>query len=221
VGSVLLGLVPSAIAFAISPVPIIELILVVFSKRSRINGIVFLLTVAVPTFVIPLLGATVVMTATDGGSGGGGAGAWVKLVFGVLLLLLALVNLKKYHDTDAPKAFGLIDTMGPGAVFGLAIGVTLVNPKNLALLLSAGEYLREASLSAGQLVIAIAVFTVLALLPYLAVIGYQNLGGEAAAARLSSLKTGLLRNNHKIMFWVCLVIGLLISARGITALVAS
>jgi threonine/homoserine/homoserine lactone efflux protein len=219
-GSALAGLIPAAIAFAFSPIPIIELILVVFSHRARINGVVFLLTVAVPTFVIPLLGATVVKSATDGGSGGGGAGAWVNLVFGVLLLLLAVFNLRKYHDTEAPKAFGLIEGMGPRAVFGLAIGVTLVNPKNLALLLSAGETLREASLSTAGMLIAVAVFTLVAMLPYLAVIGYQNLGAAGAAQKLDAIKGALLRNNHKVMFWVCLVIGLVMGARGISGLLS-
>jgi hypothetical protein len=217
-GGVLAGLLPAAIAFAFSPIPIIELILVMFSRRARINGIVFLLTVAVPTFIIPLLGATVVKSVSDGGSGGGGAGSWVNVVFGVLLLLLAVSNLRNYHDTDAPKAFGLIEGMGPGAVFGLAIGVTLVNPKNLALLLSAGETMREASLAGAQMLIAVAIFTLVAMLPYLAVIGYQNLGRPGAAEKLVVLKETLLHNNHKVMFWICLLIGWVMAARGISGL---
>jgi hypothetical protein len=217
-GGVLAGLVPAAIAFAFSPIPIIELILVVFSRRARVNGIVFLFTVAVPTFVIPLLGATVVKSAAGGGSGGGGAGAWVNLAFGALLLLLAVSNLRRYHDTEAPKVFGLIEGMGPGAVFGLAIGVTLVNPKNLALLLSAGETMRQASLSTGGMLVAVGLFTLVAMLPYLAVIGYQNLGGPGAAEKLVALKETLLRNNHKVMFWICLVIGLVMGARGVAGL---
>ena len=39
---VVVGLVSSAIGFAISPISLIELILVVFSKRARVNGIVCL-----------------------------------------------------------------------------------------------------------------------------------------------------------------------------------
>jgi threonine/homoserine/homoserine lactone efflux protein len=218
VGSVLAPLLASAVAFAFSPIPIIELILVVFSRRARVNGVVFLLTVALPTFVIPLLGATLVKDAAGGGSGDSGAGAWVNLAFGVLLLLLAVVNLRKYNDTSAPKVFGVIEGMGPGAVFGLAIGVTLVNPKNLALLLSAGETLREASLAGAQMLLAVALFTLVAMLPYLLVIAYQNLGGKDAAARLDSLKSTLLRNNHKVMFWVCLVIGLVMGGRGVAGL---
>ena len=140
---VLVGLVSSAIGFAVSPISLIELILVVFSKRARVNGIVFLLTLAVPLFLLPVLGATAVKAATGGSeAGGGSSGVWVQLAFGVVLLLMAAMNLRKYNDTDAPKVFDTIQNMGPGAVFVLAIGVTLFNPKNLALLLSAGETMR-------------------------------------------------------------------------------
>jgi hypothetical protein len=220
-GNALLGLLPSAVGIALSPAAIIELILVVFSRRARVNGIVFLLTVAVPIFVLPLLGATVVKSTTEGGSSGGGsAGAWVLVAFGVLLLFMAVVNLRKYRDTRAPTVFDKVQGMGPGAVFVLALGVTLFNPKNLALLLSAGETMREATLSTGELIAALVIFTMVAMLPLLLVVGYQLYGGQGAAVRLDTAKAALLRNNHKIMFWICLLIGLLMAARGIAALVA-
>jgi len=213
-------LVSSAIGFAISPISLIELILVVFSKRARVNGIVFLATLAVPLFLLPVLGATVVKAATGGSEGGGGSsGVWIQLAFGVVLLLMAAMNLRKYNDTDAPKVFDTIQNMGPGAVFVLALGVTLFNPKNLALLLSAGETMREASLETGQIVLVSALFTLLAMSPFLAVVGYQLLGGQAAERRLIAMKEALLRNNHKIMFWVTGVLGLLFLVRALPSLI--
>ena len=216
---VVVGLVSSAIGFAISPISLIQLILVVFSKRARVNGIVFLLTLAVPLFLLPVLGATAVKAATGGTEGGGGsAGVWIQLAFGAVLLLMAAMNLRKYNDTDAPKVFDTIQNMGPGAVFVLAIGVTLFNPKNLALLLSAGETMREASLETGQIVLVSALFTLLAMSPFLAVVGYQLLGGQAAERRLIAMKEALLRNNHKIMFWVTGVLGLVFVGRALPTL---
>ena len=144
---------------------------------------------------------------------------WIQLAFGVVLLLMAAMNLRKYHDTDAPKVFDTIQNMGPGAVFVLALGVTLFNPKNLALLLSAGETMREASLETGQIVLVSALFTLLAMSPFLAVVGYQLLGGQAAERRLIAMKEALLRNNHKIMFWVTGVLGLLFLGRALPSLI--
>ena len=220
VNEVVVGLGSSAIGFAISPISLIELILVVFSKRARVNGIVFLLTLAVPLFLLPVLGATAVKAATGGSEGGGGSsGVWIQIVFGVVLLLMAAMNLRKYNDTDAPKVFDTIQNMGPRAVFVLALGVTLFNPKNLALLLSAGETMREASLTTGQIVLVSALFTLLAMSPFLAVVGYQLLGGQAAERRLIAMKEALLRNNHKIMFWVTGVLGLLFLGRAVPSLI--
>ena len=105
---------------------------------------------------------------------------WVQLAFGVMLLLIAFANLRSYNSTDAPKILDTIQRMGPGAVFVLALGVTLFNPKNLALLLLAGNTMREASLPTGQVIVACALFTVVAMLPFLAVVGYQQ---SAARAR--------------------------------------
>jgi len=217
VKDVLVGLLPSAIGFAISPISIIELILVVFSKRARINGIVFLLTLAVPLFLLPLLGATAVRAAASG-SQTQGMNPWIQLAFGVVLLLMALVNLRSYNSTDTPKVFDTIEGMGPGAVFVLAIGVTLFNPKNLALLLSAGNTMRQADLTTGAVFIVSAAFTVLAMSPFLAVVGYQLFGGAKAADRLGLLKQSLLQKNHKIMFWVCGVLGAVFLAQALPKL---
>jgi len=217
VNDVLIGLVSSAVGFAISPISIIELILVVFSKRARVNGIVFLTTLAVPLFLLPVLGATAVKAAT-GGSQTQGMNPWIQLVFGAVLVLMALVNLRSYNSTKAPKVFDTIQGMGPGAVFILALGVTLFNPKNLALLLSAGNTMRVASLSMGTVLVASALFTVLAMSPFLAVVGYQLFGGSRAADRLDALKSSLLSKNHKIMFWVCAVLGAVFLARGLATL---
>lgn len=217
--NVIIGLVSSAIGFAISPISLIELILVVFSRRARVNGIVFLLTLAVPLFLLPLLGATAVKAATGGAAeSGSGGSAWFQVGFGAVLLLMALANLRKYNDTDAPKVFDTIEGMGPGAVFVLAIGVTLFNPKNLALLLAAGETMREASMEMSQILLVSALFTLVAMSPFLAVVGYQLFGGDKAAERLTAIKAVLLRNNHKIMFWVCGLIGAVMLARGVPAL---
>jgi threonine/homoserine/homoserine lactone efflux protein len=162
----------------------------------------------------------VVKAATGSNEGGGGSsGVWIQLAFGVVLLLMAAMNLRKYNDTDAPKIFDTIQNMGPGAVFVLALGVTLFNPKNLALLLSAGETMREASLETGQIVLVSALFTLLAMSPFLAVVGYQLLGGQTAERRLIAMKEALLRNNHKIMFWVTGVLGLLFLGRAVPSLI--
>ena len=165
-----------------------------------------------------MLGATAVKAATSG-SQTQGMNPWIQLVFGAVLVLMALVNLRSYNSTDAPKVFDTIQGMGPGAVFVLALGVTLFNPKNLALLLSAGNTMREAEPAHRD--------------------GSHRQRGVHACSRCRRSSrssatscsaarrppTGSTRsrrrccsNNHKIMFWVCAVLGAVFLFESVPAL---
>ena len=55
VGPALLDVLPAAVAPAVSPAALVELVLVLVSVRARVNAPVFLVAVAVPVFVIPFL----------------------------------------------------------------------------------------------------------------------------------------------------------------------
>ena len=67
-GDALLLLIPAAIAVALSPMGIVEMILVLFSDQARPNGIILLLTVLAGALILPLLGAFAFDAATgDGG----------------------------------------------------------------------------------------------------------------------------------------------------------
>jgi hypothetical protein len=76
-----------AVGVAISPVPIIAVTLMLFSRRARVNGLVFLLGWVVALAVI----SGVAYAAADQANAAPDRDtiAWGKIVFGVLFLLLA------------------------------------------------------------------------------------------------------------------------------------
>lgn len=207
-------LLPLALGFALSPAGIIELILVLFSRRRVVNSIVFvvsLLLLSTLALVIGALGAG----ATDGGSSGPSTVTSVVLaVFGLLLLVMGISNWRQRHDTSEPAVFATIAGMGPGAVAFLTLGVTFVNPKNLPLLLGAGATIgaTDAPLLTG------AVFLLIGTLPYTAAMLYSLLGGEAAQARLDTLRAWLVARNRLIMGVLCTLLGLVLLAKGAAAL---
>ena len=87
-GPVIGEILPLAVAVAISPVPIIAVILMLFSARAGANGPAFL-----GGWVTGLLAVSVIVLAVSGivGMGTGSAPAWVallRIVLGILLLLL-------------------------------------------------------------------------------------------------------------------------------------
>jgi threonine/homoserine/homoserine lactone efflux protein len=207
-------LIPMAIGFALSPAALIELILVLFSKRRVTNSIAFVLALIVATSAALLLGA---LGSSLTGSTGGGTStvvAWIIVAFGLLLLLLGVVNWRKRHDTTEPPVFQAIANMGPGAVAFLSLGVTFVNPKNLPLLLSAGATIRstDAPWLAG------AVFVLVGTLPYTAAMLYSLLGGERSTTTLEKVREWLIAHNRLIMGGLCAVLGLLMVVKGVAAL---
>ncbi|MFI5896294.1 GAP family protein [Actinoplanes sp. NPDC051513] len=87
---------PTAIGAALSPVPIIAVILMLTTPRARTNGPAFVLgwlvgLAAVGTVVLLLAGP-----ASSGDDGGKPAWAgWVALILGVLLLLIAVRQFRR------------------------------------------------------------------------------------------------------------------------------
>jgi hypothetical protein len=107
-----------AVGVAISPVPIIAVILMLFSQRAKVNGPMFLagwvLALAVVSGVTYALSdasdASTSSTASDTIS-------WGKIVFGVLFLQLAARQWRSRPaagaDAEMPKWMAGIDTLSP------------------------------------------------------------------------------------------------------------
>jgi threonine/homoserine/homoserine lactone efflux protein len=214
-------LLPSAIGVALSPLPIVAVILMLATPRAKANGTAFAVGWLVGLSVVSVL--VVLLTGgadTDGGTRTGVD--WIKIVLGLVLLVVAKrqwdarpapgeeAALPKWMDTlqdfDAKRA-GLV---------GAALAS--VNPKNLLLTLAAAASIAEAGMSAGDDAVAVAVFVLVASISILVpVIGYLVLG-ERAAAPLSELRDWMARNSAVIMMVVCLVLAAKLVGAGIAGL---
>src|SRR5215212_8168184 len=113
---------PFAIGIAISPVPIIAVILILFSNRARVNGPSFLLgwvlgLAAVSTIVYVIADAA--DAATD--STTSDSISWGKIVLGVLLLGLARRNFTNRpapgQTAELPKWISSVETISPVRAF--------------------------------------------------------------------------------------------------------
>ena len=209
-------LIPVAIGVAISPAPVIELILVVFSKRRASNSLAFVTALIVSTAAAVALGAAG-QSASEKSSGGTSTGvAIVLLALGLLLVLLGVRNWRNRADTSEPKAFQTIAGMGPAAAAFLAFGAVFVNPKNLVLLIAAGQTI-DSSSSSSKLLIG-ALFVILATAPYTIIGAYALIGGAHANANLDRARSWLIGHNRMIMGVICTLLGLVLVGKGIGAL---
>ena len=212
-----------AVGVAISPVPIIAITLMLFSRRARVNGPVFLVGWVVALALVSGIGYVLADQGdASTSSSTSDAIAWGKIGLGILLLLLAARNWrgrpKAGAEPEMPKWMGSIDSLTP--VKALALGLLLagVNPKNLVLALAAGTGLAQLGLSTGDAVGSLAVFVVLGSATIAAPVAYYLVGGEHAKGRLDEMKTWLAAHNDAVMAVLFLVFGADLIAKGLPPL---
>ena len=203
---------PLAVGVALSPIPIIAVVLMLTSRRARSNGPAFVIGWLIGLAVV---GAIVLSVAGPAGASKSGSPAtwvsWVKIVLGAALLLVAVRQFrgrpKDGDEAALPKWMASIDTMKPLTVLGLAALLGGVNPKNLLLAVSAGASIAQTGISGGEQAIAYAVFALIGTIGVGTPVVIYFAMGERSAKMLAALKDWMRRHNAVIMSVLCLIIG--------------
>ncbi len=219
-GNVIGDILGQAIAVALSPVPIIAVILMLFTKRAKPNSLSFLLGWVLGIGAVGAIVVTVVGPLEfDPDSGPSLGAAVVKLVLGVLLLWLALRQWQRRpqpgQEPEMPKWMASIDSFKPAQTLGLGILLSAVNPKNLAMTIAASLAIAQAELSGAGIAISLMIFLIVASLSVAAPVVFYLLKAEAAAKTLDSWKAWLARNNSTVMVVLFLVFGIILIGKGI------
>jgi threonine/homoserine/homoserine lactone efflux protein len=211
------------VGVALSPVPIIAVVLMLGTPRARANGPAFVLGWVIG---LSLVGSLILIAASGADASEGGEPAtWVDVLKLVLGCLLALVAVKQWRgrpheDEEAalPKWMQAIDTFKPGKALGMGVLLSAVNPKNLLLTVAAASAIAQAGIDTGPQAVALAVFIVIGTLgPGLPVAIYFALGARAQRV-LGDLKSWMTAHNAAIMTVLCLVIGAKLIGDGIAGL---
>lgn len=209
-----------AVGVAISPIPVIAVILMLFTPRARTNSVLFLVGWVLGLAVV----GTVVLLADVGGSepGGSDGSGWLKVVLGVLLLGAAgrrwAGRPRGDEEPVMPGWMAAIDGFTPVRSCGLAALLSGVNPKNLVLTAAAATTIGSAGLSQGEELATLAVFVVLASLTVaLPVLAYLVLG-DRADATLTGWKEWLVANNDTVMVVLLVVFGAKLVGDGLALL---
>ncbi|MFC4373235.1 GAP family protein [Nocardia halotolerans] len=218
-GSVIGDLLPLAVGVAISPIPIMAAILMILSKNA--GGAATGFAVGwVAGIVLVATAITLIAGSLDdpGDSEPSAASSWIKIALGVALVVLAVRQWRARSDTAVPGWMEAIDTLTPGKATGLGALLSVVNPKNLLLGISAGLAIGSAGLGAGEAAAAIVVFTLLASIPVLAVVIGYRVAADRLRPSLNSLREWLHANNHAVMAIVLAVMGAVVVGKGIGGL---
>lgn len=214
-----------AVAVAISPIPIIGVVLMLATPRARANGPAFL---AGWVAGLAVLGTVVLLVSSGASASDNGAPAdWVsilKLVLGALLLLVALKQWRGRpragQEAELPKWMKTIDTFGAGKALAMGALLAAANPKNGLMTIAAGAAIAQTGISAGQQAVALAVFILIGTLGVAAPVVIYFALGDRSAEVLGELKDWMAKHNAAIMAVLLLVIGAKLLGDGIAGLAA-
>jgi threonine/homoserine/homoserine lactone efflux protein len=211
------------VGVALSPVPIIAVVIVLGTARARASGPAFLIGWILG---LGIVGTIALLAADGGGASKSGEPAtwvgWVKLALGVLLLLVAVRHWRgrprEGADAELPKWMQSIDELSPAQALGMGTLLSGVNPKNLLLTLAAASAIAQTGIDAGEQAVALAVFVVIGTLGPGAPVAIYFAMGDRAKDVLDRLKAWMGAHNAAIMAVLCLVIGAKLIGDAITQL---
>lgn len=154
-GKVLGDVLGLAAGVAISPLPIIAIILVLVTPRGLLNGLLFIVGWVVG---LSALGAVMLVI---GGPGGASAqhhpATWVGGLKLGLGLLLVLFGARQWHrrpapasEAQLPKWMAAIDRFTPVKIVGLGLALSAANVKNAPLTIAAAASISSAGLPRGS-----------------------------------------------------------------------
>jgi len=214
---------PFGIGVALSPIPIIAVVLMLVTPKARTNGPMFVIGWLVG---LAIVGAIVLSIAgPSNASDQGDPADWVgilQLVLGVLLLLVAIKEFRgrprKGEDATMPKWMGAIDAFTPVKAFGMGALLSGLNPKNLLLAVAAGAAIAQTGIPGGEQAVAYGVFALLGTVGVAIPVVIFFAMGDRAGAMLEDLKNWMAHNNAVIMCVLMLVIGAKLIGDGISAL---
>ncbi len=209
-GSVIGEILPLAIGVAISLVPIIAVIIMLFTPKATTNSVAFLLGWLLGLIVV----GSIVLLAGDVASDESGestVSGVVKLALGLLFLALAARNWrsrpKAGEEPEMPAWMATIDQFGAGKSAGIGALLSGVNPKNLALTAAAAATIAAAGLTTGEQIGAFAVFVTIASVTVAAPVIVYLIMGDRVQGGLNSLKEWLIANNNTVMAVLLVVFG--------------
>ena len=198
---------PSAVGAALSPVPIIAVILMLATPRARSNGPAFGLGWITGLVVV----SVIVLVVADPSSGTDDGVDWINTGLGVLFLVMAAGQWrkrpKKGVEPETPQWMSAVDAFNAPKSLGLGLLLSAANPKNLALTLAAVTSIAQAGLDTGQSAIAVAVFVGIASITVVGSVVFYLVAPTQAGKPLAAVKDFMGDHNAVIMMVVLLVLG--------------
>jgi threonine/homoserine/homoserine lactone efflux protein len=209
------------VGVALSPMPIVAVILMLFTPRARTNSTAF--AAGWVAGILVVLGIVLLAAdpagVSDADNEPSTVGAILHLTLGAGLLLLAAKQWagrpQRGTEPEPPKWMQSIDGFTPVMAFGFGAFMSGVNPKNLIFNIAAGSSIAQANLAVGSAIGVMLVYTVIASVSIVGVVVWALVSGKGAEARLNDMKAWLVAHNAIVMVVLLGILGVTQIGKGI------
>ncbi|MGZ4706247.1 MAG: GAP family protein [Acidimicrobiales bacterium] len=216
------GMLPAALAVALSPIPIVAVVVILATPRARVVGPAFALGWIVGLTVV----STVVVVLAGGSDDPDSASAagvdWFTVAVGVLFLVMAARQWAKRPREGAPAEppawMASVDQVTPVKAVALGLALSAAHPKNPALTAAAAAAIAQQGLGAADTAIAIAVFVVIGSCTVAGAVLFAVVAPASSARPLASVKQFMADNNAVIMMVVLVLLGAKFLGDGLSGL---
>lgn len=207
-------LLPVAIAIALSPFPIVPVILLLLTGRARANGGSFLagwfggLVGVVGIFTVAARAIELWDEVPTWAS-------WTRIVLGVVLVTLGV---RKWASggsrKEAPAWMQSIGGYTPARAARLGTLLAVANPKVLLLALAGGVAIGSAELGTTRAAAAVVAFALVGVSTVAAPVVLHLVLGERIVRPLGAAQRWLVANNDTVMSVVVIAIGVMLVLKG-------
>lgn len=215
---IIAAIFPLSVAVALSPMPIAALMLMLLSKKAKVNSVSFaigwIVGLAVLVWAVSFLVAGQSNTVAKSGV------SLRSVIDGLLGMLLIIFAIKQWRNrpkkgqvVKVPGWMNTIEKFSPVKSFSIGFLLATLNFKNTPVGIAVGSTISKIANSPQQSVEALIIYLLLASCTItIPVIGFLLLGRSLNGV-LSSIKSWLINNNATIMFVLFLIIGAMLLSK--------
>ncbi|WP_345761170.1 GAP family protein [Diaminobutyricibacter sp. McL0608] len=212
---------PLAVAFALSSIPIMATILILLSKNRNRSSIPFLigwiLGIALVLVVLTWIAQAVPGTVPRQSQVALGS---ALIVIGVALIALSVFNWTRGRRNPAsgvPRWLEAVSSFGPWSSLGFALLLN-VRPKAILLSAAAGLSLRGDGLSPGEVAVVVLIYTLVAASTVAIPIIARLVAPRRTEIPLVNARKWLEANNRIVSALILVLVGFVVIADGLTRL---
>lgn len=219
-GGLISELLPRAAIVAVSPIPVLAVILMLLTDRGRTNSLAYLggwaAGMTAMAVIAALAGVGEVATHPSRPL------AVVMVVVAAAFIVGAIVEFRRRprrgEEHVSPWWARLLHRIGPGQAFGLGVFLVVVNAKDALATIDAGGHLDASAEPLAAKAVALAVFVLVGSLPVLIPIAVRFGAGEAAEPTLHRWRSWLERHGPLAVAIVLAVVAVALLVQAVPTL---